>query len=88
MIANVREFEKKLIDNDLNRKLLAEKIHISPTTLTTKLDKPEGDFKLSEMIAIAQETKMNEREFLFIFFGEKLSFDENSLNKNSNEASA
>lgn len=78
MIANVKEFEKKLIDNDLNRKLLAEKMHISPATLTTKLEKPEGDFKLSEMVTIAQITRMNEREFLFIFFGEKLSFNESS----------
>lgn len=67
MIANVKEFEKKLIDNDLNRKLLAKEMHISPTTLTTKLEKEEGDFKLSEMIAIAQITKMNEREFILIF---------------------
>ena len=78
MIANVKEFEKKLIDNDLNRKLLAKEMHISPTTLTTKLEKEEGDFKLSEMIAIAQITKMNEREFILIFFGEKLSFNESS----------
>ena len=78
MIANVKEFEKKLIDNDLNRKLLAEKMHISPTTLTTKLEKPEGDFKLSEMVTIAQITRMNEREFLLIFFGEKLSFNEST----------
>ncbi len=80
MIANVKEFEKKLIDNDLNRKLLAKEMHISPTTLTTKLEKEEGDFKLSEMIAIAQITKMNEQEFILIFFGEKLSFNENLKN--------
>ena len=78
MIANVKEFEKKLIDNDLTRKLLAEKMHISPATLTTKLENPEGDFKLSEMVTIAQITRMNEREFLFIFFGEKLSFNESA----------
>ena len=80
MIANVKEFEKKLIDNDLNRKLLAKEMHISPTTLTTKLEKEEGDFKLSEMIAIAQITKMNEQEFILIFFGENLSFNENLKN--------
>lgn len=80
MIANVKEFEKKLIDSDLNRKLLAEKMNISPATLTAKLDKPEGEFKLSEMVAVAQITKMSEREFIFIFFGEKLSLNE-SMNK-------
>lgn len=78
MIANVKEFEKKLIDNDLNRKQLAAKMDISPVTLTTKLEKSEGEFKLSEMIAIAQITRMNEREFLCIFFGEKLSLNENT----------
>lgn len=76
MIANVKEFEKKLIDNDLNRKLLAEKMNISPATLTTKLDKPEGDFKLSEMVAVAEITRMTEHEFIYIFFGEKLSLNE------------
>ena len=76
MIANVKEFEKKLIDNDLNRKLLAKKMKISPATLTAKLDKPEGEFKLSEMVTIAQVTRMSEQEFIFIFFGEKLSFNE------------
>lgn len=76
MIANVKEFEKKLIDNDLNRKLLAKEMKISPATLTAKLEKPEGEFKLSEMVTIAQVTKMSEREFIFIFFGEKLSFNE------------
>lgn len=76
MIANVKEFEKKLIDNDLNRKLLAKEMKISPTTLTTKLEKPDGDFKLSEMVAIAQITRMSEKEFIYIFFGEKLSFNE------------
>lgn len=78
MIANVKEFEKKLIDNDLNRKLLAKKMRISPTTLTTKLEKPDGDFKLSEMVAIAQITRMSEKEFIYIFFGEKLSLNESS----------
>lgn len=67
MIANVKEFEKKLIDSDLNRKLLAEKMGIAPATLTAKLEKPGSDFKLSEMVLIAELTGMNEREFIYIF---------------------
>ncbi len=81
MIANVKEFEKKLIDNDLNRKLLAKEMKISPTTLTTKLEKPDGDFKLSEMVTIAQITRMSEKEFIYIFFGEKLSLNESFENQ-------
>lgn len=76
MIANIEEFERKLIDSQLSRKQLAEKICISPSVLTAKLEEAEGEFKLSEMIEIAQITKMDDREFLFIFFGEKLSLNE------------
>ncbi|MCD8294709.1 MAG: hypothetical protein LUE27_05675 [Clostridia bacterium] len=76
MIADVKGFEKKLIDSDLNRKELAHRIGISPVTLTAKLEKPDADFKLSEADKIAQITKMDEREFMCIFFGKKLSSNE------------
>ena len=76
MVANIKEFEKKLIDNDLNRKKLAEKVKMSPSTLTNKIEKPESDFKLSEMVEIANKLNMSQIEFIGIFFGEKLSFNE------------
>lgn len=67
MIANVKEFEKTLIDNDLNRKQLAERVNMTPTTLSAKLDKPGRDFTLSEMVAIAQETRMSGPRFMLVF---------------------
>jgi predicted transcriptional regulator len=76
MVASVKEFEKKLIDNDLNRKKLAEEIGMTPTTLTSKVEKSDSDFKLSEMVVIANKLHMNQEEFILIFFGEKLSFNE------------
>ena len=72
MIANVKEFEKKLIDNDLNRKLLAEKMHISPATLTTKLEKPEGDFKTFRDGYYCTNYQDERAGISFHFFGEKL----------------
>lgn len=76
MIANIKEFEKKLIDKELNRRKLAEMVALSPSTLTCKLDSPERDFKMRELVQIANLLNLTKEEFLYIFFGEKLSFNE------------
>lgn len=81
MIANIKEFEKLLIDKDLNRKKLSQKVRMSPTTLSSKLEKENSDFKLSEMVDIANELEMDERLFICIFFGEKLSSNESNKSK-------
>ncbi len=76
MIANIEEFERKLVDNELNRKQLAEKMCLPASVLTAKLEGNEEDFMLSEMVTIAQITQMSEAEFMLIFFDEKLSLNE------------
>lgn len=81
MIANIKEFEKLLIDKDLNRKKLSQKVRMSPTTLSNKLEKENSDFKLSEMVDIANELEMDEHLFICIFFGEKLSLNESNKSK-------
>lgn len=81
MIANIKEFDNKLGENSMERHHLAEQIQISVSELNKKLETVEGDFLLSEMVKIAQIMKMNAEEFISIFFGEKVSFNENSDQK-------
>lgn len=76
MIYNKKEFEKKLIDKDLNRKKLAEILGISANTLHSKIEKKGSEFKLSHAQEIANILDMTMAEFLLIFFDKKLSSDE------------
>lgn len=76
MIYNIKEFEKKLIDKDLNRKMLAEIIGIDPNTLTQKVNEEKRDFKISEAVAIAEALELSNEEFMLLFFNKKLSFNE------------
>ncbi|HYE82654.1 MAG TPA: hypothetical protein VEG39_10890 [Clostridia bacterium] len=75
MIFNIKEFEKKLIDKELNRKELANRIGIAPNTLSMKID-GNSDFKIKETIAIARELGLNDTEFMMLFFNKKLSLNE------------
>lgn len=76
MLFYVKEFEKKLIDKDLDRKKLAQKIGIAPNTLTMKINEKTSDFKISEAMAIAKELGLSDKEFMLIFFNKKLSLNE------------
>ncbi len=76
MIYHKKEFEKKMIDKDLNRKQLAAKLGISSNTLHAKIDTPESEFKLSQAEKIAQILDLSAEEFLLIFFDKKLSSNE------------
>ena len=80
MIYYKKEFEKKLIDKDLNRKKLAEKLGITANTLHSKIEDTGSEFKLSHAQKIADILDMTTSEFLLIFFNKKLSPDE-SLTK-------
>ena len=80
MICNKKEFEKKLIDKDLNRKKLAEILGISANTLHSKIENERSEFKLSHAKEIATVLDMTTAEFLLIFFDKKLSPNE-SLTK-------
>ena len=80
MIYNKKEFEKKLIDKDLNRKKLAAILGISANTLHSKIENEESEFKLSHAQEIAVVLDMTTAEFLLIFFDKKLSPNE-SLTK-------
>jgi len=79
MIYNKKEFEKKLIDNDLNRKKLAERIGMNVNTLRLKLENENSDFKIKEVERIANELNLTNEEVMEIFFGRKLSFNESLL---------
>ncbi len=76
MIYNKKEFEKKLIDMDLNRKKLAKALAITANTLRLKLEKENVDFKISEAQAVADILELTDEEFMLIFFNKKLSLDE------------
>lgn len=68
MIYFTKEFNKKLIDKDLNRKKLSALIGINPNTLAVKLDNINAEFKLSEALKIAKVLNLSDEEFLMIFF--------------------
>ncbi len=76
MIYHKKEFEKKLIDHDLNHKELAEKLEITTNTLRLKLNDANTDFKVSEAQKVSNILKLTTEEFLLIFFNKKLSFKE------------
>ena len=73
MIANVKEFEKKLIDKDLNYKKLAELIGMTPVTLSQKVKDEGHDFKFSETKKLAEILELNCQEYATIFFGNDFS---------------
>ena len=79
MIYNKKEFEKKLIDKDLNRKKMAAILGISANTLHSKIEKKGSDFKLSHAQKIADILDLTMTEFLLIFFDKKLSSDESLM---------
>ena len=79
MIYNKKEFEKKLIDYDLNRKKLAEKIGINANTLRLKINDPKYDFKISEAQEIGIILELTPEEFMQYFFNKKLSSDESLI---------
>ena len=76
MIANVKEFEKKLIDNDLNYKKLAEQMKLTPFTLSQKVKDKDHDFKLGETKKIAEILNLTNQEYSLIFFEKNLSITE------------
>lgn len=76
MIYHKKEFEKKLIDKDLNRKKLAEKIDINVNTLRLKLDDTDYEFKISEAEKICNILGLTNEEMLLIFFNKKLALNE------------
>lgn len=76
VIFQKKELEKKMIDKDMNRKKLAQAIGICPSTLSSKIDKPNSDFKLLEALQIAKHLEMSDEEFMWIFFNKKLSLNE------------
>ena len=73
MIANVKEFEKKLIDKDLNYKKLAEMMELTPFTLSQKVKDEGHDFKFGETKKIAEIFGLNCQEYSTMFFGEDFS---------------
>jgi hypothetical protein len=81
LIAKICEFEKKLVDLGLAPDQLAQAIQMHPMMLKRKLIEPDNDFSLAEAEYIASITDMSEAEFLWIFFGEKLSLNESLSNK-------
>lgn len=83
MIYNKKEFEKKLIDKDLNRKKLSALLEMSANTLRLKLDDERTDFKISEAQLISKLLDLSTEEFFLIFFDKKLSFNESCGGKNN-----
>lgn len=73
MIANIKEFEKKLIDKDLNYKKLAELIGLTPITLSQKVKDEGHDFKFGETKKIAEIFELTCQEYSMIFFGKNFS---------------
>ena len=73
MIANIKEFEKKLIDKDLNYKKLAELIGLTPITLSQKVKYEGHDFKFRETKMIAEIFELTCQEYKTIFFGVNFS---------------
>ena len=73
MIANVKEFEKKLIDKDLNYKRLAELIGLTPVTLSQKVKDEGHDFKFGETKKIAEIFELTCKEYSTMFFGNNFS---------------
>ena len=73
MIANVKEFEKKLIDKDLNYKKLAELVGLTPFTLSQKVKDEGHDFKFGETKKIAEILDLTCKEYSTIFFGNDFS---------------
>lgn len=70
MIANITEFEKRLIDLGLSKNQIAEETSMHINTLNKKLKRMGHSFTLSEAAQIAIITKMTNGEFMRIFFGE------------------
>lgn len=79
MIYCRKEFDKKLIDKDLNRKKLAKELGISANTLRLKLEREGNDFKVSEAQRVSRILDLTTEEFLLIFFNKKLSFKESLI---------
>ena len=77
MIYHKKEFEKKLIDKDLNYKNLAAKLGISANTLHSKIEIPGSEFKLSQAQKTAEILDLSVKEFWLIFFNKELSLNEN-----------
>lgn len=79
MIYCRKEFDKKLIDKDLNRKKLAVELGISANTLRSKLESEDNDFKVSEAQKVSKILDLTIEEFLLIFFNKKLSLNESLI---------
>ena len=73
MIANIKEFEKKLIDKDLNYKKLAEIMNLTPFTLSQKVKDEGHDFKLGETRKLAEILNLTCQEYSIIFFDNNFS---------------
>ena len=73
MIANIKEFEKKLIDKDLNYKKLAEIMGLTPFTLSQKVKDEGHDFKLGETRKLAEILNLTCQEYSVIFFDSDFS---------------
>jgi hypothetical protein len=78
MIAHMKDFEKKLDAINLSKKQVAKAAGMQRGTFMNKLIKPECNFTLGEADYLAELTQMTNKEFLWIFFGILLSFNESS----------
>lgn len=73
MIANVKEFKKKMVDCETNYKLLSKEVGIRNTTLSDKIQKVGHDLTLSETVKLANLLNLSQDEYFEMFVGNNFS---------------